>query len=1187
MFRTPAKLLLLFGLLCAVSPTRGEESRLTCGRRRVKSVYLIHNGIDAKAGHWPWHAAIYHEKVGKQDYACGGSVLDENTVLTAAHCVHTQRGLLAAHRVLVHVGRIQLNEESEHIQTHSVREIILHPGFSRNSIMNDIAILKLSANITMTKYVQPVCLWTMDSNQEMIVGRNGTIVGFGLNEQDVVSNQLKQALIGVVDALTCIASDRAVFGTHLTSDMYCGKGQPGVSACNGDSGGGMFFEVGGKWFVRGLVSFTPLRANTTICDPFKYTAYTDVAKHLEWIVQHVDQRVLSFESDVLEIDYDEKLRLLNFDTCGLKSSTYVSDDVNWTLPWLGFVRATNERKSRCVITLISEWYAVGPAFCFENDGVEAYVSVGNGLQRTAKGCVDRNGTTLCALATQTLRIHRVIKHPMFGANSSVDNIALIEFLYPADFTQPNVQPICIPVMSELRANSRTNLHVAILSLSNFAYKNIPVTYLDSIECMRQYASHNITLNLQDKRLCAEVTNKQDEQDCDALIAGSPLQESIVLRGKERYFLRGFELVGTACHSKAPPVYNSVETYLDWILYNMRYNEADPEGIEVRSVNASLDAQWLSLQQEPGNEKLRLFNMTSCGISKVRNERIGDISIHPWVVMILGLDGILGLDVKAHGVGVLISEYYILTSAHAVQHKAAWRSVIFGMYNLLLQAECVGVDCPQYKYQEAAIKAITIHPNYGKNPRNYNIALIELELPANFTMPNLGAICMPFIRDLLKSKPLDLVVTAGDYFYLRHKSLTELNSTVCQRQLAQEGFLTSAKTVPRCAVDAVQRGQAQLLLNAGAPLQALLQFDEQQKYFLRGINLRNDLPNELPYLPELFTNVDRFLEWIVDNMRFKELNLTFPYVPERTTVPRRVNVSPVQNSSKRNLVNFSNCGIIPAGNETTRSSFIPWMGYLSSSDVFLTDSKDFRCVVTLINEWYAVGVPVCFSGNSQNYSVLFGVNSVDAPMECIETEGKASCIYPTQQIPVEKIIIHPHYNSSDYRNDIALLKLARPVDTSQPHVQPICLPLPDEVRSYDTSSLVAVSENLVGSIYLIIRVADRYIDSTECQKRWDSMAVQFAIENHKICIRLEIAPNKECYDFIMGASLHTVQRINSEDRHFLRGIHDIKPRICTLHSPVVYIDTDVHLEWILDNMEDRSYPLGLPYDLSKTLIFTSK
>ena len=62
--------------------------------------------------------------------------------------------------------------------------------------------------------------------------------------------------------------------------------------------------------------------------------------------------------------------LFNFQTCGVKSSTVHPGGSNWTLPWLGFVRAPNEYKTRCVVTLISDWYAVGPAHCFENDGVE-------------------------------------------------------------------------------------------------------------------------------------------------------------------------------------------------------------------------------------------------------------------------------------------------------------------------------------------------------------------------------------------------------------------------------------------------------------------------------------------------------------------------------------------------------------------------------------------------------------------------------------------------------------------------------------------------------------------------------------------------------------------------------------------------------------------------------------------------
>uniref|UniRef100_A0A182UQQ7 Peptidase S1 domain-containing protein n=1 Tax=Anopheles merus TaxID=30066 RepID=A0A182UQQ7_ANOME len=236
--------------------------------------------------------------------------------MTASHCVSTLSGKISAALVTVHVGQIHLNETSDYSQTFDVREIIIHPGFSKASVIHDIALIKLRTNISMNRYVQPVCLWTMDSALELIVGRNGTIVGFGLSERDVVSEQLKQAAIGVVDPYTCIASDRAVYGTHLTLDMFCGKGQNGVSACNGDSGGGMFFEVSGRWFVRGLVSFTPARGISGLCDPLRYTVYTDVAQYVEWIKQYVDQRVLPVESEVLEVDYEEKLRLFNFDTCG-------------------------------------------------------------------------------------------------------------------------------------------------------------------------------------------------------------------------------------------------------------------------------------------------------------------------------------------------------------------------------------------------------------------------------------------------------------------------------------------------------------------------------------------------------------------------------------------------------------------------------------------------------------------------------------------------------------------------------------------------------------------------------------------------------------------------------------------------------------------------------------------------------
>uniref|UniRef100_A0A8W7PBN0 Peptidase S1 domain-containing protein n=1 Tax=Anopheles coluzzii TaxID=1518534 RepID=A0A8W7PBN0_ANOCL len=345
----------------------------------------------------------------------------------------------------------------------------------------------------------------MDSALELIVGRNGTIVGFGLSEWDVVSEQLKQATIGVVDPYTCIASDRVVYGTHLTLEMFCGKGQNGVSACNGDSGGGMFFEVSGRWFVRGLVSFTPARGSSGLCDPLKYTVYTDVAKYVEWIKQYIDQRVLPVESDVLEVDYEEKLRLFNFGSC-------------------------DETTSQCTYSTNIED---------------------------------------CMVFEQTRKIQRIIVHPKFGPNNSADYIALLELLSPADTSQPNVQPICMPVTPELRTNAKTNLSVVAIARRGLRQQNITVRFVEPVECTRQYAEQKIELKLEFKRMCAVQPSKREERFCYSLTEGVPIQEMKIFGGKEQYFLRGFELTGAACSTITPSIYNNIEAYVDWILYNMR------------------------------------------------------------------------------------------------------------------------------------------------------------------------------------------------------------------------------------------------------------------------------------------------------------------------------------------------------------------------------------------------------------------------------------------------------------------------------------------------------------------------------------------------------------------------------------------------------------------------------------------
>lgn len=93
----------------------------------VKHKGLITNGFETEEGDWPWHAAIYHITNKNQEYKCGGTLINSNTVLTglkveflkllfmiyikfniAAHCVFENGRQLIASRILVQLGKHNL-----------------------------------------------------------------------------------------------------------------------------------------------------------------------------------------------------------------------------------------------------------------------------------------------------------------------------------------------------------------------------------------------------------------------------------------------------------------------------------------------------------------------------------------------------------------------------------------------------------------------------------------------------------------------------------------------------------------------------------------------------------------------------------------------------------------------------------------------------------------------------------------------------------------------------------------------------------------------------------------------------------------------------------------------------------------------------------------------------------------------
>lgn len=90
---------------------------LKCGKRLVNHESLIVNGYKSREGDWPWHASILHIDLSLNiQYKCGGTLLNDNSILTAAHCVYENSRPLVPDRILIQLGRHNLKVSGPYSQ---------------------------------------------------------------------------------------------------------------------------------------------------------------------------------------------------------------------------------------------------------------------------------------------------------------------------------------------------------------------------------------------------------------------------------------------------------------------------------------------------------------------------------------------------------------------------------------------------------------------------------------------------------------------------------------------------------------------------------------------------------------------------------------------------------------------------------------------------------------------------------------------------------------------------------------------------------------------------------------------------------------------------------------------------------------------------------------------------------------
>ncbi|XP_002195917.2 chymotrypsin-like protease CTRL-1 [Taeniopygia guttata] len=230
----------------------------------------IVNGQNAVPGSWPWQVSL---QTTTGSHFCGGSLINENWVVTAAHCNFNPR----SHVVVL--GEYNLASSAEAVQVKTVSRAITNPGWNSKTMNNDITLLRLSTPAKLGSRVSTICL----APANLVLPSNARAVTTGWGRTNPNSQALATALQQVTLPLIPQNKCMQYWGNRITNAMLCAGGA-GATSCQGDSGGPLVYQTGNGWTLIGIVSW-----GSSDCNINTPAIYTRVSQFRNWIDTTVAQ----------------------------------------------------------------------------------------------------------------------------------------------------------------------------------------------------------------------------------------------------------------------------------------------------------------------------------------------------------------------------------------------------------------------------------------------------------------------------------------------------------------------------------------------------------------------------------------------------------------------------------------------------------------------------------------------------------------------------------------------------------------------------------------------------------------------------------------------------------------------------------------------------------------------------------
>ncbi|XP_040211722.1 polyserase-2-like [Rana temporaria] len=562
-------LLLMSVLSFSVLPIDTVPSSPVCGSPAVAN--RIVGGTDAMEGMWPWQVSLRFN--GRA--ICGGSLISNQWVMTAAHCLQFSS---SASRYTVYLGAYRIDTPSANEVAVRVIQLIVNSQFSGMGSSGDIALLGLAKPITFTPFIQPICI--PPASVVFSPGTSCWVTGWGDTKYGVnlgYPRTLQQVMVPLISRESCdkmyrIDSAYTPTQTVIKFDQICAGYQSGQQdACLGDSGGPLVCQANGMWYQVGIVSW-----GDDCALPNRPGVYTSVSAYESWINNYKSTLPSSssgLSASLLLLVVCLIIHGFLRQLCGSagQSSACGSPSVSGRIvggtaaaegawPWQVSLRYLGSHV--CGGSLISSKSVLTAAHClqYSKSAADYQVSLGTYIlsQYNSNAVVSK--------------VQRILINSTYQSSVSGGDIALLRLSNSITFTN-FIQPICLPSAS---ITFYPNMSCWVTGWGNVAsgvvlpapktLQQVMTPFISRDTCDQWYheysgISYSKSIIASDQICAGYIDGQKDSCQGDS---GGPL----VCKVSGTWYQAGIVSWGSGCAaSYRPGVYTYVPLYEAWIAEN--------------------------------------------------------------------------------------------------------------------------------------------------------------------------------------------------------------------------------------------------------------------------------------------------------------------------------------------------------------------------------------------------------------------------------------------------------------------------------------------------------------------------------------------------------------------------------------------------------------------------------------------